>query len=65
MVKVTKMIKRHLDRLVTAPDHELDSQRFNSRIQSPTSEARGFRNFGYYRTRIPFFCGHLRLQPQT
>ncbi|MFT4556903.1 MAG: transposase, partial [Planctomycetaceae bacterium] len=27
--------------------------------------ARGFRNFDNYRTRILFFCGKLKLNPDT
>ena len=38
------------------------SEGFNSRIQSIKSNARGFRNFDNYRTRILFFCGKLDLK---
>ena len=37
----------------------------NSRIQAIKSAARGFRNFEHYRTRILFFCGKLKLLPDT
>ncbi|MCX5685117.1 MAG: transposase, partial [Planctomycetota bacterium] len=36
---------------------------FNSKIQSIKSDARGFRNFANYRTRILFFCGKLNMTP--
>ena len=37
----------------------------NSRIQAIKSAARGFRNFEHYRTRILFFCGKLKLLPNS
>ncbi|MBL8809894.1 MAG: transposase, partial [Planctomycetaceae bacterium] len=36
---------------------------FNSRIQAIKSNARGFKSFQNYRTRILFFCGKLDLKP--
>jgi transposase len=66
LVKVAKMLKRHLDRIVTWFMHSITNstaEGFNSRIQSLKSAARGFRNFDNYRTRILFFCGRLQLQP--
>ncbi len=36
---------------------------FNSKIQALKAEARGFRSFENYRTRILFFCGKLDLMP--
>lgn len=36
---------------------------FNSKIQAIRAEARGFRRFANYRTRILFFCGKLDLLP--
>ena len=38
---------------------------FNSRIQAIKSAALGFRNFDHYRTRILFFCGKLKLLPNS
>jgi transposase len=35
----------------------------NSKIQMIKSNARGFRSFDNYRTRILFFCGKLNLYP--
>lgn len=66
MVQVAKMIKRHLDRIVTWFKHPISNgpaEGFNSRIQSLKAAARGFRNFANYRTRILFFCGKLDLRP--
>jgi transposase len=37
---------------------------FNSTIPSIKANARGFRNFEHYRTRILFFLGRLALQPR-
>ncbi|MBD3676353.1 MAG: ISL3 family transposase [Planctomycetaceae bacterium] len=68
MVKVAKMIKRHLDRIVTWFAHRItnaSSEGFNSLIQALKSAARGFRNFENYRTRILFFCGQLNLFPES
>jgi len=68
MVKVAKMIKRHLDRIVTWFAHRItnaSSEGFNSLIQALKSAARGFRNFENYRTRILFFCGQLSLFPES
>ena len=68
VVKVAKMIKRHLDRIVTWFKHRISNasaEGFNSLIQALKSAARGFRNFENYRTRILFFCGHLDLLPES
>ena len=66
MVKVARMIKRHLDRLVTYFKHPITNataEGFTSRIQALKSAARGFRDFANDRTRILFFCGRLSLKP--
>jgi transposase len=66
MVKVAKMIKNRLDNILTYFKHQITnaiSEGFNSRIQSLKANARGFRNFDNYRTRILFFCGKLDLTP--
>ena len=39
----------------------MPSPRFNSKIQALKADARGFRKFENYRTRILFFCGRLEL----
>jgi transposase len=67
IVKVAKMLKRHLNNILTYFRHRITnamSEGFNSRIQSIKSQARGFRAFENYRTRILFYCGKLDLQPQ-
>lgn len=68
MVKVAKMLKRHLERIVTWFQHRITNataEGFNSRIQSLKSAARGFRNFANYRTRILFSCGRLDMKPDS
>ncbi len=66
VIKVAKMLKRHLDNILTYFRHGITnamSEGFNSRIQSIKSQARGFRAFQNYRTRILFYCGKLDLVP--
>lgn len=68
VIKVAKMIKNHLDRVLTWFRHHITnaaSEGFNSRIQSIKSAARGFRAFRNFRTRILFHCGKLDLLPET
>lgn len=62
--KVARMLKRHLDRILSWFRHHISNgmaEGYNSRIQSIKTAARGFRNFANYRTRILFFCGKLNL----
>jgi transposase len=66
IIKVAKMIKSHLDNILTYLDHPVTNAKaegFNSKIQSIKSAARGFRNFENYRTAILFYCGSLTLYP--
>lgn len=66
IIKVAKMFKRHLDNILTYFRHRITnamSEGFNSRIQSIKSQARGFRAFENFRTRILFYCGKLDLLP--
>ncbi len=66
IIKVAKMLKRHLDNILSYFRHRITnamSEGFNSRIQSIKSQARGFRAFHNYRTRILFYCGKLNLLP--
>jgi len=66
IIKVAKMLKRHLENTLTYFRHGITnamSEGFNSRIQSIKSQARGFRAFENYRTRILFYCGKLDLLP--
>jgi transposase len=67
IVEVAKTLNRHLNNLLTYFRHRITnakSEGFNSRIQSLKSNARGFRNFHNYRTRILFSCGDLDLLPE-
>ena len=66
LIAVAKMLKRHLENLLTYLKHHITNavtEGLNSKIQSLKSAARGFRNFQNYRTRILFFCGKLDLYP--
>jgi transposase len=66
MITVARMLKRHLENLLTYLKHPITNavtEGLNSKIQSLKSAARGFRNFKNYRTRILFFCGKLDLYP--
>lgn len=66
IIKAAKMLKRHLDNILTYFRHRITnamSEGFNSRIQSIKSQARGFRAFANYRIRILFYCGKLDLLP--
>lgn len=67
IISVAKTLNRHLGNLLTYFRHRITnakSEGFNSRIQSLKSNARGFRNFTNYRTRILFYCGKLKLLPE-
>ena len=66
VVEVARMLKHHLENLLTYLKHHITNavtEGLNSKIQSLKSAARGFRNFGNYRIRILFFCGKLNLSP--
>jgi len=67
IVKIAKMLKRHLDGLMSYFRHRISnavSEGLNSKIQSIKASARGFRNFENYRNRILFCCGKLALSPK-
>jgi len=66
IVKVAKMLKRHLENILTYLRHPITNavtEGLNSKIQSIKANARGFRSFQNYRTRILFFCGKLDPYP--
>lgn len=66
LIKVARMLKSHLENLLTYLRHRITNavtEGLNSKIQSIKSAARGFRNFSNYRIRILFFCGKLDLYP--
>jgi len=63
VVKVAKMLKKHLAGLLTYFQYPITnavSEGLNSKIQSIKASARGFRNFANYRIRILFTCGKGR-----
>lgn len=67
MADVAKMIKRHLENILTYLKHRITNavaEGLNSKIQQVKSAARGFRNFENYRIAILFFCGKLNMYPQ-
>jgi transposase len=66
--KVAKMLKAHLSGLLAYFTHRITNaltEGFNSKIQALKADARGFRRFENYRTRILFFCGKLDLAPHV
>ena len=66
MIDVAKLMKRHLDNILTYLRHQITNammEGFNSKIQSIKANARGYRNFANYRIAILFYCGKLELHP--
>ena len=64
--KVARTLKKHLEGLLNYFEHRITnaaSESINSRIQALKANARGFRDFNNYRTRILFFLGKLHLAP--
>ena len=64
--KVAKTLKAHLGNLLTYFKHRIANalaEGFNSKIQAIKADARGFRRFENYRTRILLFCGKQDLAP--
>jgi transposase len=62
--KVVRMLRRHETGLLSYSKHRISNacaEGFNSAIQLIKANARGFRNFTNYRTRILFHCGKLDL----
>jgi transposase len=63
---VAKTLHQHLTNLLTYFMHPITnavSEGFNSRIQAIKADARGFRRFLNYRSRILFHCGKLNMLP--
>ena len=63
---VTKLLRRHEDGILNFIRHRITNaaaEGFNSVIQTIKANARGFRSFENYRTRILFFCGKLDVMP--
>ena len=68
MKKVAKSLQAHLSGLLTYFKHRITNaltEGFNSKIQAIKADARGFRRFENYRTRILFFCGKLDMLPHV
>lgn len=66
LIKVARMLKSHLENILTYLRHPITNavtEGLNSKVQMIKSNARGFRSFENYRTRILFFCGKLDLHP--
>jgi transposase len=66
IVDVGKILKRHLDNILTYLKHRITNavaEGLNSKIQQIKSAARGFRNFENYRIAILFYCGKLDMYP--
>ena len=60
--KVARSLKAHLGGLLIYFKHRITNpitEGFTSKIQAITADARGFRRFENYRTRILFFCSKL------
>lgn len=67
LIRVAKMIKAHLDNILTYFRHGITNaftEGMNSKIQEIKSAARGFRNFENYRIAILFYCGKLDMRTQ-
>jgi transposase len=66
--KVARTCKAHLGNLLNYalyPITNAVTEGLNSKIQQLKANARGFRSFRNYRTRILFFCGKLDLLPKV
>jgi transposase len=66
IIEVAKIIKRHFENIITYLQHPITNavtEGLNSKIQAIKANARGFRSFANYRTRILFSCGKLNLYP--
>lgn len=65
VVSAAKTLKRHLTGILAYMKHRITNavtEGLNSKIQTLKANARGYRNFGHYRTAILFHCGKLSLQ---
>ena len=68
MKKVARTLKAHLEGLLNYfkyPITNAVAEALNSRIQAIKANARGFRSFANYRTRILFYCGKLDMLPAS
>ena len=66
VIKVAKMLKRHLRNVLSYFAHRITnavSEGLNSKIQTIKKMAYGFRNLDHFKTAIYFHCGGLQLYP--
>lgn len=66
LIKVAKMLKRHLVGLLAHCAHDISNavtEGLNNKIQAIKANARGFRTFANYRIAILFGCGKLDMMP--
>jgi transposase len=66
VIKVAKMLKRHLPNVLSYITHRITnavSEGLNSKIQTIKKMAYGFRNLDHFKTAIYFHCGGLQLYP--
>ena len=66
VIKVAKMLKRHLPNVLSYLTHRITnavSEGLNSKIQTIKKMAYGFRNLEHFKTAICFHCGGLQLYP--
>lgn len=64
--KVARSLKAHLPGLLAYCDHRITNaatEAINGRIAAIKANARGFRSFKHYKTRILFFLGSLSMAP--
>jgi transposase len=67
MIKVARMLKRHLENILTYLTHRITNavtEGLNAKIQWVKYGARGFRNREAFKTAILFHCGGLDLEPR-
>ncbi len=67
VAKVAKMLKRHLDQVLTYCTHRITNataEGINSKIMAVKRRAGGYRNQEHFKTSIYFFCGGLDLYPR-
>ena len=68
IIKVARMLKRHLDNILTYFKHRITnavSEGLNAKIQGIKKMAYGFRNVEHFKIAIFFHCGGLSLFPST
>ena len=65
--KVARMLRRHLDGIVTYCEHSITNgvaEGLNSKIMTIKRRACGFRNKHHFKTAVYFYCGGLDLYPR-